>query len=283
LFLEREKTPNTGKLFKNNIVHLVCIYVIWVLLYVVDYLGIHTSLANPKLIFTTARTLRKFHLWFLPNMIGIYAIVPLLYKLKSYKNGNYIKYGCIGLLVFILAKTVTIGLSLWGCPIIPNNWYLDYLGYVGYFLTGYYLTTLDTSRIKKRYLFLAYILVIVLTAFLNAAYSISVGMPTELLYNYFCIPTYAEAVLIFLMFQNMKEPVFFKKWKTVIRYISECTLGIYLLHVYVMDTLSVGYGIHTKAFGPVEGVLIVSVIVFAICLAVIAILKKIPIVKKWVV
>lgn len=282
LFLEREKAPAFSRLLKNNVAKMLCIYAVWVVLYTMDLLGVSRSIMNPGLVLETAVSFRKYHLWFLPNMIGIYLILPLLFQLKK-KKGIYLKYACIAMGVFVTIKTVTIIGSVFGYPVLPNNWYLDFIGYVGYFLTGYYLSTLDTSCMKNRYLFLIYLVIVVVTAILNAEYSAFLGTPTELLYNYFWISTYVEAILIFLMFQNMKEREWMRRGRKVIAYLSECTLGIYLLHVYVLDILKEWYALDTLSFKPIISVWIIAGIVFFICLAVIAILKKIPIINRWVV
>ncbi len=283
LFLEREKAPDIGRLLKNNVAKLASICAVWACLYAIDRLGFWVALANPMMLLENAFFTGTFHLWFLPNMIGLYLLVPFLFKLKTYKDGKFIRYGCIAFVIFILIKTVSIGISVSGIPAIPNTRTLDFLGYLGYFLTGYYLSTKDTSHIKKRYLFLAYAIVVVVTAGLNAAYSISVGKPTELLYNYFWISTYLEAVLIFVIFQNMNETAWMRKYAKPIVAVSECTLGIYVLHVYVMEYLDFVKGFDTSICEPITAVLLVTSVIFVICLVIVAIMKQIPIVKNWVV
>lgn len=283
LFLEREKAPDIRKMLTSNVAKLASVCGVWAIFYAITRMGIEEAIANPGMMLEDAFITGTFHLWFLPNMMGLYLLVPFLFKLKTYKEGKFIKYGCIVFALFVLAKTVTIGTSILGTPVIPNNRPLDFLGYLGYFLTGYYLSTLDTSHIKKRYLLLGYVVVVLVTAGLNAAYSISVGKSTELLYNYFCISTYLEAILIFLIFQNMQETAFMRKYAKPIAAVSECTLGIYVLHVYVMEYLDYIRGFDTAICNPVVAVPLVSMVIFGICLVIIAMLKKIPIVKNWVV
>ena len=64
--------------------------------------------------------------------------------------------------------------------------------------------------------------------------------------------------------------------------LSACTLGIYLLHPFVMELL-LHFGFGTMIVHAGIGTVLVTVAVTAICLCVTAVLRRIPVVGKWIV
>lgn len=94
----------------------------------------------------------RYHLWFLPAMIGIYLVLPALYGAVHYENGRALKpllwvFGLFG----ILSGTV-IGLE----GILPGELVLaahkitpELCGYCGYFILGYALSRIDPARLRR--------------------------------------------------------------------------------------------------------------------------------------
>ena len=89
----------------------------------------------------------KYHLWFLPVMLGVYLIVPLLRKVVSHK----LIYSGLLLLGFIWSGVKSVWILL---PYFMGNEYVlktpmwvTFLEFVFYFLLGHYLKT-TKSKIK---------------------------------------------------------------------------------------------------------------------------------------
>lgn len=69
------------KLCLKNIAHLALVWLVWSILYGIDTLGFPAFFHSaPGKIFTAVVN-GKYHLWFLPSMIGIYILAPFLYGL----------------------------------------------------------------------------------------------------------------------------------------------------------------------------------------------------------
>ena len=64
--------------------------------------------------------------------------------------------------------------------------------------------------------------------------------------------------------------------------LSRCTLGIYLVHVLVLNVFSDLLGVDSYTLHPVLGIPLLSLVVFALALLVTVILLRIPIMKKLV-
>ena len=286
LFLDREKMLPISKLLKNNILKLVIVYIAWALLYAIDTIGIKAFLTAPdswdKIIAMIISS--KYHLWFLPTMIGVYLLVPFMFALKEYENGKYISYAVLIFFVFaVFAKTMgVIPFQAAHVAKMLGNIRYELVGFSGYFLLGYFLSKKKCPRIRKSLLLFVLLLVIGVATFIGRTHAISVGEPTGILYGYMMLPVFLEAVLIFIIFFNMKLEVS-DKIASFIASVSKCTLGIYLLHPFIIEHLKSWFGITTVSFNVWLSVPIISIIIFVVGMLVTFGLLKIPVVNKWLV
>ncbi|MBR7184826.1 MAG: hypothetical protein IKD37_04380 [Clostridia bacterium] len=115
----------------------------------------------------------------------------------------------------------------------------------------------------------------------GVGYSRHVGAATALLHDRFTVCSCAMAVCLFLFFRTVKLPAD-SRTARVIRWLAGFTLSIYLLHPFVLDVLF-KFGFHTDIAHGAVSVPVVAVVVDAICLCVVALIRLIPWVGKWVV
>ena len=281
LFLSR-KELSIRKLYLHNILHLVIIYILWSLFYAVDALGIEGAFHSWNAFLSNVIE-TKYHLWFLPVITGIYILLPILYAFVHYQNGKYIKYFIIIFLLFgIVRKSILMFPLGSDAPAgILNKIVPDLCGYSGYFVLGYYLSKLNSNRVKIWALLAAFFGSVFVCAFGGWYYSISMGKPYDLFLGYLSITTMVEAVALFLIFRKIRMPS--QKSGRIIKYLSACTLGIYVLHPFVLDHLSLYFKINALFINPIFGAPLVALMGFAICTVVIMVLKRIPFVNRWLV
>lgn len=261
---------------------LVLVYVIWSALYAFSELGgniIHFQLSQWLDNFIN----EKFHLWFLPIMICIYVILPILYSFVHYEEGRYVGYAVVLFFIFGICKNTLIVL-------FPENDYLNTsLGkcsvelceYTGYFLLGYYLLVLDKKKIRT---YLAWIIYGVSVVFAIAVTQI-VSMQQQKIVNvfnsYFSLPVFLEAVSLFIIFRELKiDWDRYSGIDRVVTYIARTSLGIYLLHPFVMEHLDSMLGINAKMCHVALALPVVVVLSFGISSVIIGIMKKIPVINK---
>jgi len=275
--------PPGKKLWTRNLPRLVSVYVIWSILYGVDAMSLSGLLAEPEMLFANALS-GHYHLWFMPAMIGVYLLMPALYAVAHYDGGRALRPYLTVFAVFgILCGTVaslsdmlpwTVS-SLFG-KIVP-----ELCGVCGYFLLGYALTKIDPAHVRRWPLLAIFAVSVTAVAAAGILYSRYSGTPTALLYGEFTLPTFAEAVCLFLLFCTVKTPPD-SRTARVFAELSACTLGIYLLHPFVMEhLLTLGFG--TTVLPAWLGVPAVSAASAVICLAVTAVLRRIPVLGKWIV
>lgn len=283
LFLSRNDV-SLKKLFSKNILRFVFIYFLWSFLYSIDQIGIKTLLSSPdlNLLFTTFVS-SKYHLWYLPALVSIYFIIPVFIAMKSYKNGKILDYTAILFIAFAIIK--------YSITLIPmNQSFLELIrkfnfeldGFCGYFILGYVLDK-HKEKLKKIPTFdliIFFLVTAALTAWGSSVLSVKSGIATAMLYDYFFIATFIEAVIIFALFLRMSQFNFNKTAETIIRKLSSYTLFVYLFHPFVLQHLSIWFGLNSLSFNAVLSVPFLAVLIFILCIAVAIILDKIPFIRK---
>ena len=172
-FLLAKELP-LNKLLGKNVLHLAVVWLVWSVLYAVDAIGLPAFFhADAGQIFTAVVN-GKYHLWFLPKMIEVYLMVPLLYAGTRMKEGKGLYYLLVLFGLFgILKSTLTVfvypnpSIQVLLKTKLPNLAF-----YSGYFLLGYFLEHRWKKKIPSRWLLLT-----LLGSIAVAAYS---------LFQYFC-------------------------------------------------------------------------------------------------
>lgn len=284
LFLSRSDMKSISDFFKQNIFKLIVVYFLWSLFYALDQAVVNHEIGLRSIVVKVLSS--HYHLWYLPALIGVYFMLPILFSIAKYNNGKYIKYTCIMFFVFCILKT-----SFCEIKFLPESLYTMInrfefpLGeYCGYFLLGYFL---DIHKNRFRKLKLYFLLPLFLTfvfiaSTINLAYANHLGQATDLFYGYYSIFVFMEAVVIFLIFNNMQEFNLPMKTKKIIIQSSKYTLFVYLFHPFVIDKLQRYLSISTLSINPVVSVPAISIFIFIICLFVSYILDHIPFVSNWI-
>lgn len=101
LFLSRDKMCSLSVLFKKYIWKLVFLYFIWSFFYAAMRIG-KPDVFDHSYCFLLIKETKKseFHLWYLPALIGVYFLMPILWTIAKYEDGKYLQYACIMFLMF---------------------------------------------------------------------------------------------------------------------------------------------------------------------------------------
>ena len=284
-FLDPERSFSLRSLFVNKISRIITSFLFWSFVYAfVDYLRgerLRTVATN----FVSG----NIHLWFLYMITGLYLIVPLLRKVtESQRLTKY--FLIIWLVLAISLASLKLLLSYFGnhytqwAEIITSEMGANYIaGYSGYFVLGYFLHTKDVPGKIRGILYALGAFSTAILVILVVLYSEKRGYPFYSVFDSFTPFVLLQAVSIFLFFKyhppKFKRP-FFKK---TLLLLSNCSFGIYLIHVLVIDfgyqNLHIQYILtHPAISVPIFGI---SVILFSFLIS--FALKKIPFVNRYIV
>lgn len=283
LFLARDDI-SLKKLFSKNLLKLILIYFLWSFFYALDTVGIKGIITsrNFSSVFTVAIN-SKYHLWYLPSLISVYLLIPILMGLKSYKNGKILNYIAVLFFVFSIARYSILLLPVGqGIKDILQKFDFVFDQYSGYFLLGYILDKYKDklSKIPSFVLMLVYLVTVTVTALGSYLLSLRAGSPVKILYNNFFISSFVEAVVIFTLFLRLSNINLNKNAGTIIEKTSAYTLFVYLIHPFIIEHLDAWFGLDTLSFHPIISVPAISVILFASSVGIAFILDKIPVVRK---
>ena len=221
-----------------------------------------------------------FHFWFLNLLLGLYLVTPVLRVVTAYANWKVLRYYIL-LWFFGTALVPLLGLvgqfSLSGNVFIISGW-------IGYFILG---ACIRQIRIQRWVLYI----------FVSAGFAWSifgtyfvVGSLGEHLsqffYDAYSFNVILASVGVFMLLSKISPSQIENRLPNanrLFRLIGQNTLGIYLFHVMVMETLQRGYlgfQISISTINPIIEIPLITVIVLLVSVGVIYILRKIPVLGR---
>lgn len=284
IFLDNNKRINVKKLLCRNIFKLIIIYIIWCLIYYIANSFIYNY--NPFTNFTYRIFIDyPFHFWYLVMIIVMYFFLPIFKKITEYNDKKIIQYIIIVFIVLSTLNTVALYNEVFPkfsilfnlINIIPFS---SILYYWGYFFIGYYLDTYEIKKNNRIIIYLLGFLSIAFCAFITYyAYRYS-GSLNEFAYGNFSPTTIFGGASIFLLIKQIYKQ---KKVSKILLFISDCTLGIFLIHVLIRDLLIFKLSFNPNFIFLLFGIFAFTIIIFVISLIIVCIIKLIPILKNWIV
>ncbi len=281
-FLNSTKEKDIVTIFKKYILKLVFIFILWsIVYYIYDILINRIDFNFKNLILSIING--PYHFWYIPTIIGLYIISPILIKITQNSSKKIFKYFFGLLIIGCLIKTISY------CSFIP---YINILNkifnklpialicqYYSYFLLGYFLYNFDISPKKRKIIYIMGILSVITCALLTFLVSQYEKTNIGNFYDNFSIFTFFEACALFLCFKNtyFKSEKIYRKQITTI---SNCTLGIYIIHILIMNLLFDFNIIQITDFNPILSIPLISILIFVFSLIITYLIKKIKFKEK---
>lgn len=223
-------------------------------------------------------------MWYLYVLAGLYLLTPILRITIAHADEVILKYFVT---IWVIGVAIIPFFGLFTIFTLNSNVFA-LTGYVGFFVLGSYLSTV---QIRRRTLGFFIVLGIALTAFGTYALAATVG-GTEMYFfqQYFSPTVILVSVMMFLLLFTFKPPAPAlendskpSNGNRLIKLISQNTLGIFFIHVMIIESIENGYlgfAINRDTFNPIIEAPLLTVIVLFASLAIILLLKKVPYMKK---
>ena len=255
-----DRSFNKNKYFKRIIKYLILI-IVWDIIYLLweyFYLGISYN----RLYILLIEPYRA-HLWFLYTILTLYIIQPLL-KLILDKSSKTIKILLL-LIWFILSTLSLVNYNIASIFTI--------FSYIGFFIIGKYLYDYIKKNNLKKYNLL-FILLIIINICLSINFNYSYSLKYNRFYNLFfayrspfiIISSLALFILVITNYRKEKLP-------KIIKYLSEVSLGVYLIHGIFLDiTIKL---FNYQLTNVLYGIPLFAIIILILSIISVSILKKI--------
>ncbi len=221
-------------------------------------------------------------MWYLPMLIGIYMLLPVLRSWVLHAEVQNIRYFLVlffilqilrsTVMVFVESETFRQVLFLGEIQMVCS--------YLGYFVWGYYMVHVGIPKKYGKYLYLSILPSMLCNILISNAQSVEKGVADGRIYDSYGLFTFLIATALFLFFTEKG-----KKWalgrvgEVLVTEVSKATLGIYLTHVGIIDLLK-QLGIHSATV-PVVGVPLLAILVFLLGCMASALLRRIPLVGRY--
>lgn len=284
LFLAPGKEINVRRLYRHNILRLVVLYVFWSCLYgLMDCLGFDPAGIGWKDVLREM-ILGRYHLWFLPMIIGIYVLLPVLKVWISHASKKNIEYFLLLFFVCqILCETIRAVFSSNMADYVLNLFQPEMVcSYLGYFVLGYYLVHIGVDKKWHKVIYGGALAGGVLNVLLGNFLAERAGEPTGAIYDSFGMFTALISVaLVIWAKETFSGKKCGKQTEAVIRELSAATLGIYIMHVGLIEILG-KHGIDSQRVPLILGIPLLAVGSFVICFMVSTLLRRIPVVGKYI-
>lgn len=223
-----------------------------------------------------------YHLWFIPMIMGLYLLTPTFRIWAQHAKKGDIEY--------FLALSFSITALQHFIPNLFIVKYVGWLGYIGFYILGYYLSRYRVPWIGRIYPLA--LLMLPLTAIGTWLYSRYGGTYVNTLFVYFS-PNVVIITFAWFVFLKTRDwsgfAARFPRLHEGVTRFADRSFGVYFVHVLLIDLLKNGYlwGIRvtpTVFFNhpvhPVPGAFIQAVLVVAMSYLLVRALLAIPGVRK---
>jgi len=224
-----------------------------------------------------------YHLWFIQMILGLYLATPILRIYTRHASRENLTYFLAVWLVTVAILPMTqrfFGIAV-GIDVVVTT------GYVGFFVLGHYLREVTLTRRQVLPVLLIVVIALLFTQFITHALTVYHEGAFD---NFFVandsLNLIVVAVGLFLFFKSIDYTALFQRvplLERVILAISSCSLGIYFVHVLIIDELAsghFGFQLMAASFHPLLSIPAIALLALALSLLVTLLLKQIPYVRS---
>lgn len=284
LWLGDNRELNLKKLYTRNILRFMIIYIIWSCVYgLIDCTNFEFELLTWKDI-AREMLLGRYHLWFLPMIVGLYVLLPILRSWIHGATKQNLQYFLILFFVLQICRETIYAMS----DRAEIHYILEIMkidmvcSYLGYFVLGYYLMNIEISPKLRHGIYFCVIPAAALNIILSISRSVKTEEPNGAIYDCFGLFTFLIVVAIFLFFKEVMGKVSYSdRTAKILREIASDTLGVYVMHLGVMDFAD-EYGINSMMVPNIVGIPLFALICFIVCCMLAAVLRRIPFLGRFI-
>lgn len=283
LFLSPDKPLNIKRLFRKNLVRIICAFFFWSFIYEVVTNGLDNCV---KILFLSVLK-GPAHFWFLKIMIGLYLLIPILKPLTTNKQTfNYLV--CLSIVTAVILPAVLD--HIW---ILNEQWMIllkDYFdgfgvvsfGFASYFVLGHFLYTTSMEKHVRLGIYLFAIMSFVCSIICNHFYAYCRDYHSVFFYVDLHPFTFLESIGVFVFIkENCKRLSPFVR--RVVLYLSNSSFGIFLVHPLFMYILDDSLSINSSSYNPLFFIPIYVILIFILSCLLVKGISYIPRLSKTII
>ena len=219
--------------------------------------------------------------WYIYALVGIYLALPFLQKMiKNFKEKDYLWF----ILLFLILPSILTLITTYVHININANFQIAFFpSIVAMVVCGKFISVIKMS---KKYFVISIVVFMLSWVLMFLSMFIPYLIDGKLSYAldaWNSLPVILMAMATFYIVRYIYEKrMMSEKIEIIISAIASTTFGIYLVH-YVLNYRIYSVRIFQNFFGacPIVAVIALDVATFVVCMIIVYILKKIPIIKKY--
>ncbi len=281
LFLHPDREIDLRKLWTHNILRMSVIFILWCFIYgFADHLTYRGGFKELMWSSVIARN----HLWFLPMIIGIYIITPVLAR---WVRNAPVKEIHVFILSFLVFQIVCETVNAFGFAQIISK-ALEYrnielvCSYVGYFVIGYYIAHVGIPAAFKKFVYILGLLGIMGSITLVLVSSGHRGVPMLGYVDSFSSFTFFYSTALFtFVYEKAGKKENSGRAYVFLSNVAKDTLGLYLCHILIIERFDLLGKLYSE-MPVIPGILFMTAAVTAIGIAGSALLRRIPFAGRYI-
>lgn len=286
LLLNPSKDQPIAVFFKKRFFKVLLPFVAWSIIYLIWRIVARGEVFSTKeilVLFVEGPV--YYHLWFIQMILGLYLAAPILRIYIRHTTQENLTY-------FLAIWLVTVAVL----PIVKRFFGFEVgidvvvtTGFVGFFVLGYYLRNVTLSRRQVIPVLLLVVAALIFTQYITHALTIQIDTVGG--YDNFFVANdslnmIAVAVGLFLFFKSLDYHYLFQQLpllQKLVMWISSCSLGIYFVHVLIIEELAsghLGFNLAASSFTPLLSIPSIALLVMGLSVGATLLLKQIPYVRN---
>lgn len=208
--------------------------------------------------------------WFFPPLFTIYILIPFIGLIPEEKRKKPFFYMTVIAFGFSVIKTLCqlIGIEF------NNSLNNGLFNYSIYILIGYYVNCFPISKKRRIAIYLLGVSGFMIHLFGAQILSFKAGRIIDTFKGYTNFPCILHATALFVFFKYFPWKKLGKWFEKAVNILSPVTLGVYLMHWFVLNQLKIRFGF--PDINRVSFKALAVIITFTLCAVLTKIIKKIP-------
>lgn len=279
-YISLNKKESLLSTLKTRVLNLLLPLIAWTVIYFIydrTINGSNTAFSLLDLLSTPAYQ----HLWFIYTLILLFLVTPLLNTFiqnGSQKRINYIIAIWFALAsVYMLFDNFKETVLENHATLTPSN--IDMVVYLsGFYIIGGVVRRFKLSP-KVTIAAIIFILSAVLTAVMGYSLSKSIGQPNDI-FLFYSAPTIVTLALA-CFFMLLNAPLqFSRRVNLIIRNLARLSVGVYFVHVMVLETLMRLYPVSFDNYSSVLTIPALALVSYLLSLLLISLIDRVPVLKR---
>ena len=278
-FLEPRRNVTPKKLYQKNIVRMLSAFAFWTVFYAVYNIVSGQDLHND---FVTMIFEGHFHLWFIPMIIGMYMLTPLLRPVAENKKALISITIVTGLTGVIIPTLQDLGLFFDNTLFTGLNHFGFFSAYVCFFFMGYLFHNVSIGKEGRALIYVLGIAATIIIFIGTYVLTVKDNYHNEDMQADNNLFTAVQGIALFVFFKEKLKDVEFKKsTQKFILDISGLTFGVYMVHVVLLALLD-KFGFSPVTYPAVYMIPMLILFVLPTSFFISYVLKKIPFLGKYI-